>query len=69
MSSITVKDSSGKVLTSRLWKQQHIFFNELPFYSNIPRLDEMAGALVGALGHQGLENFCMDVLVVREDKW
>jgi hypothetical protein len=68
MTTITVKDFSGNILTGKLWRKRHRFFNDLPFYSNIPRMDEMAGALLEAFGHQGLDNFCMDLLVVRQRK-
>lgn len=46
----TVIHPSGEILTGRLWREDHhSFFNNLPFYTNIPRMDDMAGPLMGAL--------------------
>ena len=45
----TVIHSSGEILTGRLWRKEHRpFFNDLPFFSNIPRMDDMAGPLMDA---------------------
>jgi hypothetical protein len=30
-----VKNSMGEVLTGKIWRKQHAFFKDLPFYSNI----------------------------------
>ena len=59
----TIKDSTGKILTGKIWRKRHGFFKDLPFYSNIPRMDEMAVSLLGALGEDGLEKFWVAVLV------
>ena len=64
MFSNTIKDSTGEILTSKTWRKRHGFLKDLPFYSNIPRIDEMAPSLLGALGEHRLEKFCMAVLVV-----
>jgi hypothetical protein len=45
----TVQHSNGEILTGRLWRKDHSFFNKLPFYSNVPRMDEMAGPLEQSL--------------------
>jgi hypothetical protein len=44
----TILHSNGEILTGQLWRKSHSFFKDLPFYSNIVRIDEMAGALVNA---------------------
>jgi hypothetical protein len=64
----TVKDSFGTILTGKIWRKQHGFFKDLPFYSNIPRMDEMDVSLLGALGQHGSEKFCTKVLVVSKRK-
>jgi hypothetical protein len=60
----TVKCSNGEILTGRLWRKDHPFFNDLPFYSNIPRLDEIAGPLEKAFGGGNLEGCYRGLLVV-----
>ena len=37
-----VKNSNGEILTGRLWRKHHTFFSELPFYTDIPRMDYIA---------------------------
>jgi len=61
----TIKSSNGEILTGRLWRKEHPFFNDLPFYSNIPRMDEIAGTLESALGKESLEGCYRALLVVR----
>jgi hypothetical protein len=39
--------SSGQILTGRLWRIDNL--NDLPFYSDIPRMDDIAEGLVGGL--------------------
>jgi hypothetical protein len=51
----TVKHSNGEILTGRLWRKSHTFFDNLPFYSNIPRIDEMAATLEQGLGEGGFQ--------------
>lgn len=60
----TTKHSSGEILTGRLWRKDEAFFNDLPFYSDIPRLDDMAGPLRGALGEGGQEGSYGALLIV-----
>ena len=60
----TVRDSNGEILTGQIWRQRHGFFKNLPFYSNIPRMEDMSAALLGALGGNRLENPFIDVLLV-----
>ena len=45
----TIKNSNGETLMGRLWWKNHSFFNDLPFYSNIPRMDDIAIPLQQAL--------------------
>src|SRR5437016_732215 len=33
------KHSNGEILTGRLWRLNHAFFQDLPFYSDILRMD------------------------------
>ena len=60
----TVKDSNGEILTGRLWRKRHAFFNDLPFYSNIPRMDDVADSLQKAFGEGAKEEGCYRVLLV-----
>jgi hypothetical protein len=46
----TVRNLNFEILTGKLWRKDLSFFNSLPFYSNIPRLDEIAGPLEKVLG-------------------
>jgi len=36
---------NGQLLTGKLWRKDHPFFNELPFYSDLPRTDEIGASL------------------------
>ena len=60
-----VKHSSGVDLTGKLWRKEHPFFKDLPFYTNIPRTDDLAESLRSALceGHGG--GFYNELLIVR----
>ena len=60
-----VRDSNGEILTGKLWRRQHLFFNELPFYSSIPRKDELEGSLKEALREVGQVGFYAKLLLVR----
>ena len=61
LSSNVVKCSDGEVLTGKLWRKDHAFFNDLPFYSNIPKMEEMGRPLQGSLS---LEKLSGRLLVV-----
>jgi hypothetical protein len=63
MSINKIRLSNGDILTGRLWRNGHSFFKDLPFYSSIPRMDEMAGPLEAALD-DGRESSYKGVLVV-----
>jgi hypothetical protein len=65
MSFQNIKYSNGEILTGKLWRQSHPFFNDLPFYSEIPRMDEIAGPLESALGKGDQEGCYRAMLVVR----
>jgi len=58
----TVKHSNGEILTGQLWRKDHPFFKHLPFYSNLPRMDELVGPLEGGFGHS--ERFIKPLLIV-----
>ena len=60
----TVKHSNGEILTGKLWRKDHSFFNGLPFYSNIPRMDDIAGSLQVALGNGAQVKGCYRALLV-----
>jgi hypothetical protein len=61
----TVIQTNGEILTGKLWRRQHSHFNGLPFYSNIPRMDEMAGPLKTVFSDRPEnQSFCA-LLVVR----
>ena len=48
----TIIRRNSEILTGKVWCKQHPHFYCLPFYTNIPRMDEMAGPLQTALsGH------------------
>ena len=57
----TVKNLNGETLMGRLWQKNHSFFNDLPFYSNIPRMDDIAIPLQQALS----ESSYYILLIVR----
>lgn len=62
----TIKNSNGEILTGKLWRKSHRFFADLPFYTEIPRMDEIAGPLQSALSEVGQEGCYMATLVVRD---
>jgi hypothetical protein len=59
----TIRLSNGELLTGRLWRKSHSFFNNLPFFSDIPRMDEMAGPLETAFVDDR-EGYFKELLVV-----
>jgi hypothetical protein len=61
----TVKHSSGVDLTGKLWRKEHPFFKDLPFYSNIPRMDDLAESLGTALCEGRSGGFYNALLIVR----
>ena len=61
----TVKDSNGEILTGSRWRKNYPFFNTLPFHSDIPRMDDIAGPLEKALGERSLVGSFGALLVVR----
>jgi hypothetical protein len=63
----TITSSNGEILTGKLWRKSHSFFTDLPFYTEIPRMDEIAGPLQSALGEGGREGGYMATLVVRDE--
>jgi hypothetical protein len=60
----TTKHSSGEILTGKLWRMDHPFFHQLPFHSDIPRMEELARPLGYALGESQEEGCFMPLLVV-----
>jgi hypothetical protein len=59
-----VKNSMGKVLTGKIWRKQHAFFKDLPFYSNITRMDEMTPPLQEALGQDKVGKYSIKHLTL-----
>jgi hypothetical protein len=48
-SSDIVKRANSEILTGRLWRKNHSLFNKLPFYSDIPRSDDIGVDLLKRL--------------------
>jgi hypothetical protein len=61
----TILLPNGEILTGRLWRKGHSFFNDLPFFSDIPRMDKMVGPLDAAF-EDGKESSYKGLLVVSE---
>jgi hypothetical protein len=61
-------NAHGVILTGKIWRKNYGFFKDLPSYSNIPQMEEMAGSLLGALSHHGSEKPCMALLVVSNPR-
>lgn len=59
------KDSNGDVLTGRLWRLAHSFFRQLPFYSDILRMDYIARPLQEALSKGSEVGDFSGLLMVR----
>ena len=59
----TVRTATGAILTGQLWRKDQEFVQQLPFYSNLPRMEEMAGPLEGAFGDP--EGITKALLIVR----
>jgi hypothetical protein len=57
MNKITL--SNGEILTGKLWRKQHSFFKDLPFYSNVPRVDDMALVLEKDIGEGSFQMLLM----------
>lgn len=64
MLSNTVKHSNGEVLTGKLWRKGHSFFKNLPFYSDLPRMEEMARPLEDRLSQGEGDEWHNTLLVV-----
>jgi hypothetical protein len=64
----TIKDCDGQILTGRTWRKHHAFIKDLPFYSDIPRMDDMAESLQGAVRQATLQTSGMALLVVSRHK-
>jgi hypothetical protein len=61
----TIAQANGDILTGKVWRKQHSFFNGLPFYSDAPRMDEMAIALKMTLSADSAHQCFGTLLVVR----
>ena len=59
----TVVLPNGEILTGRLWRKGHILFKILPFYSKIPRMDNMAVPLNVALEEDDGRHYGLVLLV------
>jgi hypothetical protein len=60
----TTKHSSGAILTGRLWRKDNAIFNDLPFYTDITRMDDMAEALQEALNNGSGSRSYVALLIV-----
>jgi hypothetical protein len=56
--------SNGELLTGKVWRKEHPLIKNLPFYSNIPRMDEMAGPLKISLSDEDGHIGCFRSLLV-----
>jgi hypothetical protein len=61
----TVQHFNGEILTGKLWRKNHPFFTDLPFYTEILRMDDIAGPLKNALGEGSPEGTYGAMLMVR----
>jgi hypothetical protein len=61
----TVINLNGEILTGKLWRKDLSFFNTLPFYTNIPMLDNITGPLEKVFGDVSQEGGSGALLVVR----
>ena len=57
----TVKHSSGTILTGRLWWKDNEVMCQLPFYSDIAVIDELADPFEVVCGERGFKT----LLIVR----
>jgi hypothetical protein len=62
----TIKNSSGEVLTGKLWRQESSLFSNLPFHSNIMGMDEITRPLQEALSICMSEEWHNELLVVSK---
>ena len=60
----TVITSNGEILTGKLWRKNHPFLKELPFYCDILKMDDIADSLQAAFGERSLEGVCYCALLV-----
>ena len=51
----TVRHTNGEILTGRLWRKSHTFFNDLSFYTDVPRTDDIGSFLEEELGEGSFE--------------
>jgi hypothetical protein len=49
----TKRYTDDEILTGKIWRKHHPFFNNLPFYSDITRTEELADSLEKALSQEG----------------
>jgi hypothetical protein len=60
----TIKISSGDLLTGKLWRKSHPFFNDLPFHCDVARMDEIAGTLEKVFREGSLVGTYTELLLV-----
>jgi len=60
----TTKHSSGAILTGRLWRKDNANFIDLPFYTDITRMDDIADALQEALNNGSGSRSYVALLIV-----
>jgi hypothetical protein len=66
----TKRYADDKILTGKLWRKHHPYFNDLPFYSDITRTEELAESLEKGLSQEGCYKSLMVVrlLVIYSPK-
>ena len=59
------KYHNDEILMGKLWRELHPSFKDLPFYTEIPRMDKMSGPLQIALGEGCWDACYRSMLVVK----
>jgi hypothetical protein len=60
----TVRTPSGEIMTGRLWRLNHPFFKNLPFYCDILRREDIACDLSEVFGENAVEGCYKSLLIV-----
>jgi hypothetical protein len=60
----TIKHRNGQILTGKLWRKDHSLFLDLPFYSNVLRMDDLEETLQKGMGEVNKEGHCVPFMLV-----